>query len=417
MDQILFSPASGHIALWRQVTDRFPWALDVLRDVTVDRALLLIGDCPSQLYAITRKTSYKVLDWGRDLQLLGAGNQISEAGILLRGLLPQDSMESFLAGEALAWNPFVLTERERMFLAFHLCEVDQLTIGVLDDLALLNTTDPIDSAQAARITCKAFLRVLSDARSRVSPSDLPALRKALELAGTIAEELDLSELAVAVGAVPGQRLPKPLKIPKRGRGPAAHHRRTTKNADHQTIPRFEQLVDLGFLRKPVAEDASPRDGWEARCRWRYERLPSCRAWAEERVKARPDSTPWEWSGFARAARSSGLAGAGRNHAQATPEVIASFLWAAYSAVGRPIGHTPFHSIALIAMIDAAVNGLAIEMRDFHRLMLTIKSRGFLADSVFFASGNEIDKMFLLLRPDFVEGVRQFSEELKAPQSG
>jgi len=420
MQKLLFGPARGREELWRQVESRFPWfdersAGRSDRGPMILEALLLLGACPSQLYAVTERTAYKILDWARDLQLVGAGNQISETGVLLRELLPQDSVSEFLRGDPLAWNPFVLTERERLFLLFHLCEVDELTIELLDELARPGVVEPIESARAAAMTCRAFFRVLDHAGGRVAPGGLPALRRGRELASVMAEELQLEDLIAEAGAVARRRPPKPPKIPARSgvrpRRASRQQRRTTKNADHQTIPRFEQLVDLGFLGKPVPDDAGPEEGWEARRRWRYERLPTSHAWAEKRRDTLDGAGPWEWRGFASVALGSGLVRAAPRSERPTPELMAGFLWNAYEAVHRQVGHTPFHSLALMAMIEAVVAGFAIEMREFHELMLAIKKMGVLGDHVFFASGNEIDKMFLLVRLGFVEGVKEFSAEL------
>ncbi len=71
-------------------------------------------------------------------------------------------------------------------------------------------------------------------------------------------------------------------------------------------------------------------------------------------------------------------------------------------VRRSVGHTPFDSVALMAMALGVEDGLAIEMVDFHRMMLIIKVRGILQGEVFFASGNDLDKMFVSLREDFAE---------------
>lgn len=425
LQQPLFGPARGHEELWRQVETQFPWfgeraAGRSARGPTIVEALLLLGGCPSQLYAVTERTAYKILDWGRDLQLIGAGNQISETGVLLRGLLPQGAVSDFLRGNPLAWNPFVLTERERLLLLFHLCEVDELTIELLGELTRPGVVDPIESAHAAAMTCRAFFRVLEGARERVGPGDLPALRRGRELASAIAEELELEDLISEAGAAARRRLPKPMKVPARGGGHAGgrgrQRRRTTKNADHQTIPRFEQLVDLGLLGKPVPNRAGPAEAWEARGRWRYERLPRCHIWAEKRGQSLDGSGPWEWRSFAGVSLASRLVGAAPRGECPTPEVKAEFLWNAYEAVHRQVGHSPFHSVALIAMIDAVEAGFAIEMKDFHELVITIKRRGILGDHVFFASGNEIDKMFLLVRPGFVEGVKNFSQMLSLTAS-
>src|SRR5437867_5960725 len=56
-------------------------------NMTVAEALLIIGDCPSWSYGITHETAYKVLDWGHNVHFVGAGNQITERGLLLRQLI------------------------------------------------------------------------------------------------------------------------------------------------------------------------------------------------------------------------------------------------------------------------------------------------------------------------------------------
>jgi len=70
-----------------------------------------------------------------------------------------------------------------------------------------------------------------------------------------------------------------------------------------------------------------------------------------------------------------------------------------------MGHTPFDSVALHAMIAAAADGVVAEMADFHALMLAIKKRSALPEHAFFASGNDLDKMFIQLKAGFPEQVR------------
>jgi hypothetical protein len=94
-----------------------------------------------------------------------------------------------------------------------------------------------------------------------------------------------------------------------------------------------------------------------------------------------------------------------------PYTVAEFLWAAYLKVRRQVGHTPFHSVAMVAMIEATASGLPIEMRRFHELLLALKKNALLQDSVFFASGNEIDRMFVVIREPFVANIRQLSPDL------
>ena len=96
---------------------RYPWfakqADSKPHTPTVLEALLVLGNCPAQLYAITEKTAYKILDWGHDLKLITSGNQISEKGLLLRSLLPLEKASKFLRGDALVWNPCILSEKEK----------------------------------------------------------------------------------------------------------------------------------------------------------------------------------------------------------------------------------------------------------------------------------------------------------------
>ncbi|MBK7080427.1 MAG: hypothetical protein IPH55_06615 [Betaproteobacteria bacterium] len=65
------------------------------------------------------------------------------------------------------------------------------------------------------------------------------------------------------------------------------------------------------------------------------------------------------------------------------------------------------------MIAAASDGIVIEMADFHRLLLAIKQRGLIADCVSFASGNNLDKMFIQLKPkDFPRRIAVLRDSLE-----
>jgi hypothetical protein len=65
---------------------------------------------------------------------------------------------------------------------------------------------------------------------------------------------------------------------------------------------------------------------------------------------------------------------------------------------------------MTAMIEATVSGFAIEMRAFHDLLMALKKQGLLQDCVYFASGNEIDRMFVVIRNGFVDSVSRLSPE-------
>ncbi|HZP62576.1 MAG TPA: hypothetical protein VFB28_04100 [Terriglobales bacterium] len=96
---------------------------------------------------------------------------------------------------------------------------------------------------------------------------------------------------------------------------------------------------------------------------------------------------------------------------ATANEVIQFFSNAYDAVRRPIGHTPLDSVALRGMVDAALEGYVVEMATFHNLMLEIKRRNLLPEHAFFASGNELNTMFINLRPGFREKLQQCEAQL------
>ncbi len=416
LESPLFDGAPAHSQLWGGVGPVVSWyprktpGGKLIAYPEVAEALLIHGYHESVLYGVTRETTYKILDWGHNVEFVGRGNQITERGLLLRRLLHEQDTERFFLGDPLAWNPFLLEPRERLFFLFHLLEIDRLTIELIDDLGVRQAETPLESSDVARLTCRALFRVLRGAEKSVQPRDIPAYRTAMELAVTIARELDLPDLIDSAEGFGKPRLPKPPKLSARrsdfGRPTSSvRERRTTKNADHQTIPRVEQLVDLGFLRKPVDGDAKDDASTLAgRRRWRYVPTDACRRWAEARREVATPNVPFEWDGFARTAVMAYSAVPPAKSLLTGPERVASYLWNAYTRVARPIGHTPFDSVALVAMLDAAVDSVAIEMAEFHRLMLAIKQSSALPDHAFFASGNDLDKMFIQLKPGFVERI-------------
>src|ERR1700722_4244764 len=93
----LFDLAANHPGLWSNVAHLMPQSKSGKKATpsrqqegpTVVEALLLDGDCPSVLFAITGPTAYKIVDWGRDVELIGRGNQITERGLILRYLLDE----------------------------------------------------------------------------------------------------------------------------------------------------------------------------------------------------------------------------------------------------------------------------------------------------------------------------------------
>jgi hypothetical protein len=416
----LFSSAKqGYPALYGEARERLPSGVDFPTSKkpseppppSVTEALLMAGDSPSWLFAITEETTYKVLDWARNVHFVGPGNQITERGLLLRQLLPEKAAGAFLSGDPAAWNPFILTDIERLFFLYHLCEIDELTAEIVLRLGGLDLHASLESPDASNITCRALFAVLDRSRQRLAPRDLPAFRTARELACAIARELDLSDLVKRCGGMT-PRVPKARVLSVRTA--TSSHRKTTKNADHQTIPRFEQLVDLGFLIKPgsVTDELSYKT--LAQRRWKYQPTPRCHSWGEALGHHSTAEARWLWGRFARAAVQSGIAGVSPKPESPGPTRTAHFLAEAYARVHRPMGHTPFESVALLAMMLAATEGYVLEMTSLHRLLLEAKRLSLLSDVVFFASGNDLDKMFVLFKPGFERGLLDVYDRIQMP---
>lgn len=386
-------------------------------EIEVVESLTAAVGVPSALYAITRGTAYKILDWGRDVEILVRANQISERGLILKGLLPADVANRFVAGDPLAWNPFVLSTSERMFFLFHALEKDFVTAGLIERLAALDPEASIEAREASRLTCSVLFQML-EANDRLSDAgSIQAYRIALDLALTMADEVAApipERWAREAARAQVARATRVAMKRKNGRvGKAEGGRKTTKNADHQTIPRFEQLVDLGFLEKPGAAAADPAVALEARRRWRYVPTVACRRWAETmREVANPFAPTWRFSAFSRA--SVAACGTSRRAGEQSVTLldVARRTWDAYRAVGRQVGLTPLDSIALRAMLDASVNGQVLEMDRVHRLLLIIKRTSLLGDAVLFAAGSTLETMFVRLKPGFLERVSDVLSDLE-----
>jgi hypothetical protein len=399
----VFAPAQNFDALWARVKGHdFPKKKPRPRRglaaaeqpyTTVAEALLVDGGCPSLLYAITPDTLYKILDWGHDVQLMGRGNQITERSLILRTLMPMDRAGRFLTGDVDAWNPFVLTTSEKIFFLYHLGQLDHILIDLIDRLAGEPAAQPLESSAAAKLLCRTFLKVLERAEPGIALRDAATFRVAKELACVIADEQGMGgESRICAGGTQLSRLraKRTVLLPA---GKA--ERKANKNSDHQTIPRFEQLADLGFVTKGTEGKADDRR------RWRYTPATSCQGWRAVRQRYESGEAFFE-KGFAKAVVAA--FGLGDPSTEPDLETIARYFWKAYEVVHRPVGHTPFDSVALVGLIYAAEAGIPIEIGHFHDMMLRIKNEDLLPGMAFFASGNEIDKMFLVLKPGFVDAL-------------
>lgn len=418
----LFDSATRHETLVARLGDLFdgiyPRRTSSGKEIEhpeVAEAMLAVSSSASALYGITRETAYKILDWGHDVDLVGRANQITERGLLLKSLLSKDRPDEFLAGDVGAWNPLHLTLRERLFFLYHLVEIDLLTVELIRDLGSTDRGAVLESRDAAKKTCLALLRVLEGAEKTLDARDIVAFRTAQELAIAIADELE-EPIPSAWGGVARQlRTMRASRVASKAPGRAGDTgrpaRKTTKNADHQTIPRFEQLVDLGFLTKPGVEDPQPRAALAARRRWRYAPTDICRRWALARSRQPIADASFKYRAFARTAVSAFHDVQIASIEDPTPRLIGDRLWRGYSEVKRSAGLSPLDSVALVAMVDAAADGIAIEMDDFHSLLLAIKERNVLTDCVFFASGNALDKMFIQLKGAFPQRFNEVAPQL------
>ena len=415
LKKLLFRPALDTPELEGLLRAEHSWILAVHeapsnraeRYITVAQALLLTQDCASQLHAVTAATTHKLLEWGRDLGFVGSGNQITEDGLLLRALLPEAKTQRFKEGSVLAWNPFIITPTERLFFLFHLCQSDHLTLEIVATLGM-QVPEVLETSQASKITCRAFFKMLNENRKSVPFRELPRFRAAQELACVMASELGLKDLQSRCGSRNVSRQPVRTR-----HGSGKVRRRTTKNSDHQTIPRFEQLVDLGFVTKPLATREGADEEYRARRRWKYQATPLCGAWAKRWLTPRTNDEPWHWHNFAWAAVTVGVAGVVASTV-CSVECAGRHLWNAYGRIRRVVGHTPFQSVALLAMIEAAAQGHVVELSDLHRIMMTLKRDDLLREHAFFSGGNEIDTMFILLKQGFTDA---FQDRSAAIDSG
>ena len=310
-----------------------------------------------------------------------------------------------MRGSVEAWNSFILNESERTLFLYHLAEIDGVTLQLTKDLGELPEGTVIEAKDAAVMTSRALIRVLANARDAVQPRDVLNFLIARELASTIAGEVGQDELAAKLIGKPLARPPLPVRPSARRQSTkgGAAPRRANKNADHQTIPRFEQLVDLEFLEKPKNE--SDANTSIARKKWRYKTTAACKRWANILRRFENRERTFLWNNFAEACLAFKGLPASASEARLTPELVAVYLSRAYDLVRRSAGYDPLDSIALVALILAARDGIRLEMADCHRLMLQVKQGSLLPDHAYFASGNDLDQMFILLKPGFLDAVK------------
>jgi hypothetical protein len=367
--------------------------------------LLKLADAPSLLFTVTAKMVARVREWARIFGFVGSGNQITERGLLLQHLMGRDQIEAVRAGRLAEYNPFRLSLVERIFFWYTLLERDALWPFLIRRISEIPDGKPISGRDADVLTTQALQDLLRAPRAGLSGSEMLLLRRLRELEAHMAASLGLKDAEAYRRAVASRG---PIRTGLHLRTAQAQPQRNT--ADDQAIPRFENLVDVGLLTKESADErTSPKteESWLRRLEWRYFAGSGLRDWREAVGEASGYDRQFLWSRFARcAAPAFNLQPAAHITVDDGATRILELVREAFSAVRRPVGHTPFESVALIAMIRGLERGVECEMATIHELFIRYKTRGLFSEHLKFASGNELDRMFIDIRPDFFEAVRR-----------
>lgn len=362
--------------------------------LTRSDALLLTAGGVSWGQPIKKQTAYKAVEWAQAAGFIASGYRLSERGELWLTLMDQEGAASFFAGDEYAWNPYRLGVAERAFLCFHLGESDELLWQLAFDAGEYPVGHVLEPRDTYQLTLSGMRKVLERAGDRIPLPELPRLRIARDLAATIASEIDPDSPDLPS---PRRRFP-PKRRP--GRGPADGKRKTCKNADHQAIPRFEQLVDLGLMSKDIAIGLTGSAARKARAAWRYQvtaALPVLRSVLGEHGLDTPN---WIWSKFFDAfVGATQVCAVSPRHATVN-ESLALFV-EAYDRIHRPVGHTPFEPVALLAAAVGMERGLIVEIKTIHDVMLSLKNSSRLNDQIAFAAGNDVDRMFVMVKKGFL----------------
>ncbi len=367
--------------------------------------LLKLADAPSLLFTVTAKMVARVREWARILGFVGSGNQITERGLLLQHLMGRDQVEAIRTGRLVEQNPFRLSLAERIFFIYTLLERDALWPFLIRRIADRPEGTPISGKDADVLTTQALQDLLKAPRTGLSGREMLLLRDLRKLEARMAASLGLRE-AEAYRRTVTRRGPQRSGV--RLRSVQAQPQRNT--ADDQAIPRFENLVDVGLLTKESADERtspSTEESWLRRLEWRYFAASSLRAWREAVGGAAGYGRQFLWNRFARSAASAfDLRPAAHITADDGATRILELVREAFGGVRRLAGHTPLESVALIAMIRGLERGVVCEMVTIHELFVRYKARGLFSEHLKFASGNELDRMFIDIRPDFFEAVRR-----------
>ena len=357
-------------------------------------ALLLTAGVVSWGQPIKKQTAYKAVEWAQTAGFIAGGYRLSERGELWLKLIDEEGAARFFAGDECDWNPYRLSVAERAFLCYHLGESDELLWQIAFDAGQYPVGHIFEARDTYQLTLSGLRRVLERAGDRIPLPELPRLRTARELAATIAAEIDPDGAEVPISR---KRFPPKRRL---GEEQSDGKRKTCKNADHQAIPRFEQLVDLGLMSKHIAPGLVGPAARKARAAWRYEvttALPALRGVIGEHGLDTPN---WMWTKFSDAFVAAAHGGAVSPRHATVIESLALFV-EAYDRIRRPVGHTPFEPVALLAATVGMERGLIVEIKPIHDVMLALKSSSSLNDQIAFAAGNDVDRMFVLMKKGFL----------------
>lgn len=348
-------------------------------------------------FRFTEANVKQILEWARLVGLVGSGNQITERGLLLRHLMGEEVVSSILAGD-LEVNPFELSAAEKLYFLYLHFELDSCLYFLIKRIAELPSDQLVRGMEANRTTCFALYDLFSlMSESRNSSKVLLAQKNLRELIGRMVAELDLSV------DIPIAPVVKPRPATSFKRKPEQRDKKRTKTSDQEAIPRFELLVDLGLLTKKVTAEDSDEE--KARKSWKY--------WPTATLAGLSSKLPKSfdphlcWNHFAQSASDLVCSKAVKFDPSNNAPAIARRAYWAYTKVKRPFGHTPIESVGIITMISALTDSEIIEVKDVHALFLDFKREDLFSDTVHYAAGNDLEKMFIDIKPNFIAEVESY----------
>jgi hypothetical protein len=350
------------------------------------RGALLVkeADCTSLNFRFTKKSAYEIINWGKLYGFIGAGNQITERGLLLRHLMGEAAVKSIL-DNTFEVNPFRLTLEEKIYFLFRHFEVDTTIHFVIRRIAAESWKEGIRGVEADKIVCRSLYDLYLLSKENRRGFDAMSLQ---------------DEIPLRIGSI-SQRPSRPNIKPEQ------KNKKRTKTADHEAISRFEFLADLGLVRKPTGI-STESDKKDPRKSWHYWPTPDL-----YNLVARLQAVPAKdfcYHAFASAVTSI-VPPAGLTFSPVVDRIdIARRAYEAYLIVKRVFGHTPLESVATVAMIRALADSTILEMAHIHGFFLNLKIKDSFPGIVHFAAGNEMDRMFIDIKPSFLNEFRSTNDQ-------